>query len=53
MPFDQPIYAARRARVFEEMERRGGGVMLLPAADEKVRNNDNEYLSARTPTSRG
>lgn len=44
MPFDQPIYAARRARVFEEMERRGGGVMLLPAADEKVRNADNEYL---------
>jgi Xaa-Pro aminopeptidase len=43
MPFDQPIYAARRARVFEEMERRGGGVMLLPAADEKVRNADNEF----------
>ncbi|HSN15116.1 MAG TPA: aminopeptidase P N-terminal domain-containing protein, partial [Anaeromyxobacteraceae bacterium] len=44
MPFDQPIYAARRTRVFEEMERRGGGVMLLPAADEKLRNADNEYL---------
>jgi Xaa-Pro aminopeptidase len=43
MPFDQSIYAARRARVFEEMERRGGGVMLLPAAEEKVRNNDNEF----------
>jgi len=43
MPFEQSIYAARRARVFEEMERRGGGVMLLPAADEKVRNADNEY----------
>lgn len=44
MPFEQPIYAARRARVFEEMERRGGGAMLVPAADEKVRNADNEYL---------
>ncbi len=44
MPFEQPIYAARRARVFEEMERRGGGVMLLPAAEEKLRNADNEYL---------
>jgi len=44
MPFDQSIYAARRARVFEEMEKRGGGVMLLPAAEEKVRNADNEYL---------
>jgi Xaa-Pro aminopeptidase len=43
MPFEPPIYAARRARVFEEMERRGGGVMLLPAAEEKQRNADNEY----------
>jgi Xaa-Pro aminopeptidase len=44
MPFDLQVHAARRARVFEEMERRGGGVMVLPAADEKVRNNDAEYL---------
>lgn len=44
MPFERSIYAARRARVFEAMERLGGGVMLLPAADEKVRNADNEYL---------
>jgi Xaa-Pro aminopeptidase len=44
MPFEQSIYAARRARVFAEMERRGGGVMLLPAAGEKLRNADNEYL---------
>jgi Xaa-Pro aminopeptidase len=43
MPFDQAIYAARRARVFDEMERRGGGVMLLPAGDEKTRNADNEF----------
>jgi Xaa-Pro aminopeptidase len=44
MPFEQSIYAARRARVFEEMERRGGGTMLLPAAEERQRNADNEYL---------
>jgi Xaa-Pro aminopeptidase len=44
MPFDPTIHAARRARVLEEMERRGGGVMLLPAADEKLRSNDSEYI---------
>jgi Xaa-Pro aminopeptidase len=44
MDFDPSRHAARRARVFEEMERRGGGVMVLPAADEKLRNADNEYL---------
>ncbi len=44
MAFDPKLHAARRARVFEEMERRGGGVMILPAADEKPRNADSEYL---------
>jgi Xaa-Pro aminopeptidase len=44
MAFDPGSHAARRARVFEELERRGGGVMLLPAADEKIRSNDSEYL---------
>src|SRR5512143_470559 len=44
MAFDPKLHAERRARVFAEMERRGGGVMLLPAADEKLRNADNEYL---------
>jgi Xaa-Pro aminopeptidase len=44
MVFDPKVHAARRARVFEEMERRGGGVMILPAADEKTRNADAEYL---------
>ena len=43
LPFDQTIYAVRRARVFAEMERQGGGVMLLPAAEEKTRNADNEF----------
>jgi len=44
MDFDPSRHAARRARVFEAMEARGGGVMLLPAADERIRNNDAEYL---------
>ncbi|BDG04982.1 aminopeptidase P N-terminal domain-containing protein [Anaeromyxobacter oryzae] len=44
MSFDPTVYATRRARIFEEMERRGGGVMVLPAADEKLRNHDAEYL---------
>ncbi len=44
MPFDPKLHAERRARAFAEMERRGGGVMLLPAADERLRNADAEYL---------
>ncbi len=40
MTFDPALYAARRARVLEAMEAAGGGVLLLPAADEKLRNND-------------
>ncbi|MBK9518000.1 MAG: aminopeptidase P N-terminal domain-containing protein [Anaeromyxobacter sp.] len=43
MDHDASLYAARRARVFEAMERQGGGVMLLPAADEALRNGDAEY----------
>jgi Xaa-Pro aminopeptidase len=43
MPFERETHAARRTRVFEEMERPGGGVLLLPAAVEKVRNADNEH----------
>ncbi len=44
MIFDPKIYAARRARIFEEMERRGGGVTILPAAEERPRNADSEYI---------
>lgn len=44
MSFDPALYAARRARVFDAMEAAGGGVLLLPAADEKLRNADAEYL---------
>jgi Xaa-Pro aminopeptidase len=44
MPFDPNVHARRRARVFEEMERRGGGAMILPAAEERPRNADSEYV---------
>jgi Xaa-Pro aminopeptidase len=44
MPFDPATYAARRIRIYDAMEREGGGVMVLPAADERLRNNDAEYL---------
>jgi Xaa-Pro aminopeptidase len=44
MSDDSELFAARRAAVLAEMRRQGGGVMLLPAADEKLRNNDAEYL---------
>jgi Xaa-Pro aminopeptidase len=44
MDRDFSRHAVRRLRVFEAMEARGGGVMVLPAADEKLRNADAEYL---------
>jgi Xaa-Pro aminopeptidase len=44
MTFDPITHAERRAAVFAELERRGGGVMLLPSAGEKLRNSTNEHL---------
>jgi Xaa-Pro aminopeptidase len=44
MPFDAALHQARRARLLQEMERQGGGVMLLPAAEELHRNADTEFL---------
>jgi len=44
MSYDPTLHAARRARVFEALERRGGGTLLVPAGEEKLRNNDAEYL---------
>jgi Xaa-Pro aminopeptidase len=41
--FDIQIHAARRAAVQAAMRREGGGAMLLPAADEKIRNADNHH----------
>ncbi|MFT3914857.1 MAG: aminopeptidase P N-terminal domain-containing protein [Anaeromyxobacteraceae bacterium] len=44
MPFEPKAHADRRARILAEMERRGGGVMILPAAVEQPRNADSEFL---------
>jgi Xaa-Pro aminopeptidase len=44
MTFDATTQAARRQAIAERMKLQGGGVMLLPAADERIRNNDSEYL---------
>ncbi len=41
--FDIQIHAARRAAVQDAMRHEGGGAMLLPAADEKVRNAGNHH----------
>jgi Xaa-Pro aminopeptidase len=38
------FFAERRRRATSEMARQGGGVMLLPANDEKIRTNDSEYV---------
>src|SRR5512137_21184 len=43
MTSDPALHAARRARVFQAMEAAGGGVLLVAAADEKLRNNDATY----------
>ncbi|OFX19880.1 MAG: Xaa-Pro aminopeptidase [Anaeromyxobacter sp. RBG_16_69_14] len=44
MTYDPQLHTARRQEIVARMKREGGGVMLLPAADEKIRNNDAEYL---------
>ena len=44
MTFDPELQAARRHEIARRMKEGGAGVMLLPAADEKIRNNDAEYL---------
>jgi Xaa-Pro aminopeptidase len=44
MPLDPQIFAARRAAAVARMRERGGGVLLVPAADEKIRSNDSEFL---------
>jgi Xaa-Pro aminopeptidase len=43
MTFDPRLQAARRQVIASRMKEEGGGVMLLPAADEKIRNSDSEY----------
>ena len=44
MTFDPAVHAERRIRVFEELERRGGGLMLVPSAGEQLRNGTSEHL---------
>ncbi|GEJ55944.1 aminopeptidase P N-terminal domain-containing protein [Anaeromyxobacter diazotrophicus] len=44
MTFDPSLHAARRREIAARMAAEGGGVMLLPAAEEKLRNADAEYL---------
>ncbi len=44
MSFPPATHAARREAVAAEMRKQGGGVMLLPAASERIRNADSEYL---------
>jgi Xaa-Pro aminopeptidase len=41
--FDLQTYQQRRAAIVDEMRKHGGGAMLLPAGEERIRNNDNEY----------
>ncbi|HEY0421590.1 MAG TPA: aminopeptidase P N-terminal domain-containing protein, partial [Acetobacteraceae bacterium] len=36
-------YAARRARLMEQMRARGGGIAIIPTAPEALRNNDADY----------
>jgi len=44
MSFDPLLHARRREAIASAMRRRGGGAMLLPAAEERMRNADNEYV---------
>ncbi len=44
MPSDPKVHAARRTEIVARMKQGGGGVMLLPAAEERIRNADNDYL---------
>ncbi len=44
MSHDNAPYARRRQALAAEMAGRGGGILLLPAAEEKIRSNDSEYI---------
>jgi Xaa-Pro aminopeptidase len=36
-------YAARRARLIDQMQARGGGIAIIPTAPEALRNNDADF----------
>jgi len=44
MSHDPAITLRRREAIAGAMRRQGGGAMLLPAAEERLRNADSEYL---------
>jgi Xaa-Pro aminopeptidase len=44
MSYDPRLHAERRAEIARRMRAEGGGVMLLPAAVEKSRNADSEFI---------
>jgi Xaa-Pro aminopeptidase len=44
MTYDPQLYALRRQDLVARMKEAGGGVVLLPAAEEKTRNADSEYV---------
>ena len=44
MAHDPALHARHRAAAAERMRREGGGVLVVPQADEKLRNNDSVYL---------
>jgi Xaa-Pro aminopeptidase len=44
MTYHPELQAARRQEIVARMKKEGGGVMLLPAGDEKIRNADSEFL---------
>ena len=43
MHFDPTPFAARRARLAQQMREAGGGVAYIPTARESMRNGDSEY----------
>jgi len=44
MSHDSALHARRRQALADEMVRQGGGILLLPAAEERARNADSEYI---------
>ena len=43
MTFDSKPFAARRARLAEQLRAAGGGIAIIPTALERIRNRDSDY----------